>query len=432
MTRSKTVETSGGNRLPESAAAPPRREGVIVEPARRRRIRLIRLWTLDYYIVRSFLASYLICALSFTGLYIAIEAITKIQRFIPAGQLSPMTIVSQFAVNLFQYHLAMVPTIYVNYMGPILTLAAAMFSLTMLNRGNEFTSIKASGVSIFRVLLPVFILATGFMGLTFILQEWIIPELREPIRKALAISRSGALRPKPFYDPVHNLHIEVQRYNPDLKVGEIVTIKQWNLGAGVAEDEPNRVIDAERMVWIPAPDSTPRNERGRWLLRNGSVQLWEAQWRKDLTYEKDEKEFYLQREHFNERQITSSMRPIDLETSDQDISYLSWRELKFQHQRQQYHHHLLTRLHHHFAFPLSHVILLLLGIPFVLNTRTRSFFLSLVVSFFLCAGYFLVSSMALSLASNPGQAPLSPILASWLPNILFGSLGLTIFTNMRT
>ena len=382
--------------------------------------------------IRSFLVAYLVCAASFVSLYIAVEAFTKLNRFIPSGRNSVLDIISEFAANLARYHAAMVPTIFVNYMGPILTLSAAMFSLTFLNRGNEFTPVKASGVSLYRMLLPIFLIATCFSGLTFSLQEWVIPEMREPIRHALALSRSDALKPDPFYDPLNNLHVRVERYNPAQKVAAVVTVWNWNLTADPESHDRNTILDAKSMVWVPDPDSTPRNEKGRWLLRDGSIQRYNADWRGELIYNQEGENFYQLKEPFAEKHLQTTLLPIDLETSDQDISYLSSEELRSQHKRQPYHHHLLARLHHHYAFPFSHVILLLLGIPFVLNYRSRSFFLSLAAGFVLCAAYFLVSSMALSLASDPGEHSLPPVLASWLPNVLFGSLGLTIFVNMRT
>lgn len=432
LKRERERESLRSRRRVDPPPSRSRGDAAVLVLGKKRRVRSLGLWTLDLYVIRAFLTSYLVCAVSFTGLYVAIEAFTKIDRFIPGGQNSLLGIATAFVVNLVNYHVAMVPTIYVNYMGPILTLAAAMFSLTFLNRGNEFTAVKVAGVSIYRVLLPIFILAAGFTVLTFAMQEWVIPELREPIRRALAVSRTGALRPKPFYDPKYNLHIEVRRYRPDRKVAESVTIKKWDLSADRDGDE-NRVIDAQAMVWVPDPDSTYRNEKGHWLLRKGSVQRWQARWRGELIYARDPGDDTQRlKEHFEDLVLESSLLPIDLETSDQDISYLSWTELKTQFERQPYHRHLKTRLHQHFAFPLSHLVLLLIGIPFVLNYQTKSFFLSLAMSFFFCAGYFLLSSMTTSLAADPGDASLSPVIASWLPNVLFGSLGLTIFTNMRT
>ena len=435
MSSSSTKSAINENRFPQSS----RRElpeGPIIDLSQPRKVSLFRLPTLDLYIIKSFLKAYIICALSFTGLYIAVEIFTKIHRFIPAGNSGFFNVAYQFIENIVMYHLAMVPTIYVNYMGPILTLSASMFSLTFLNRGQEFTPIKASGVSIYRVLVPIFLLAFFFCGLTFALQEWAIPELREPIRKALAVSRSGSLSPSPFYDPTHGLHIRVGRYSPDRKVAYGVTVeKEWNFKTSEGTDPStpkNFVIDAQELVWEPDEDSTTRNEKGTWFLKNGNIQRWEGKWQGDLIASESEDQRMRLQPSFETRPLKTSMLPIDLETSDQDISYLSWRELKNQFQRQPYHTHLRARLHQHFAFPLSHVILLLLGIPFVLNTRTQSFFLSLTISFFLCTAYFLLSSMGLNLASDPGYTKASPIIISWLPNIIFGSLGLTIFTNLKS
>ncbi len=434
MGSTRTESTLDENRFGTTSRELP--DGPIIDLSEPKKVRLFRLPTLDYYIIKSFLKAYIICAVSFTGLYIAVEIFTKIHRFIPPGNSGFFDVALQFVENIVMYHLAMVPTIYVNYMGPILTLSASMFSLTFLNRGQEFVPIKAAGVSIYRVLVPIFLLAFFFCGLTFVLQEWAIPELREPIRKALAVSRKGSLSPSPFYDPTHGLHIRVQRYSPDRKVAFGVTVeREWSFKSNQNTESStprNFVIDAQELEWKPAEDSTARNEKGSWILKKGRIQRWEGVWQGDLLASESEDKSMRLQPSFETRTLETSLLPIDLETSDQDISYLSWRELKNQFQRQPYHTHLRARLHQHFAFPLSHIILLLLGIPFVLNTRTKSFFLSLTISFFLCTAYFLLSSMGLNLASDPGYTKASPIIISWLPNIIFGSLGLTIFTNLKS
>ncbi len=407
-----------------------RPSGVIIEPKRFSRLRLLRLWTMDMYIIRCFVGAYLVCAVSFIGFYAVVEAFFKLHKFIPSGASSPLEVVGTMFHSLFRYNMAMIPTIYVNYMGPILTLAAAMFALTFLNRGNEFTAIKASGISVYRIVVPIFILGACCSGLTFLCQEWVLPQLREPIRDALAISRSGSLRPDSFYDSVHDLHIQVKRYHPVTKIAEGVNVRRWSLSHKESVSREKLIIDALQMHWIPLPSSPGEQERGRWVLRDGSIQRWDG--RGELVLNSGEEGFEQLKRPFREYQLETSLLPIDLETSDQDISYLSWKELEAQHRRQPEQRHLLVKLHHHSAFPLSHVILLFLGIPFVVNFESRSFVLGLAVCFSLCAGYFLLSSMAMSLASDSGDAVVPPVLAAWLPNILFGSLGLTIFTNMRS
>jgi lipopolysaccharide export LptBFGC system permease protein LptF len=129
-------------------------------------------------------------------------------------------------------------------------------------------------------------------------------------------------------------------------------------------------------------------------------------------------------------ELPSSLKPVDLETSDVEISYLSWSDLKTQFQRQPYHRHLHVKLHHHFAFPLSHIVLLFLGLPFVLKLQNKNLFLSIALSFTICALFYLVSSICMSIANQSDV--LSPILAAWLPVMLFGALGITLFDQLPT
>jgi lipopolysaccharide export LptBFGC system permease protein LptF len=75
-------------------------------------------------------------------------------------------------------------------------------------------------------------------------------------------------------------------------------------------------------------------------------------------------------------------------------------------------------------------VLLFLGIPFVLNLRNRSGFLSLAMSFGICALFYLVSSICMNIANQ--SEVLDPILAAWLPIMLFGSVGITMFDHLPT
>tara|TARA_B100001167_G_scaffold155150_1_gene102399 strand:- start:159 stop:551 length:393 start_codon:yes stop_codon:yes gene_type:complete len=128
--------------------------------------------------------------------------------------------------------------------------------------------------------------------------------------------------------------------------------------------------------------------------------------------------------------LETTLRPIDLEASNREISYLSWKQLQSQFKRQDYHRHLAVKLHHHFAFPLAHILLLFLGLPFVLKLENRSIFLGLVASFLIGAAFYLVTSVCASIAIDGNY--FSPTLAAWFPIMLFGALGLTLFDQIPT
>lgn len=377
-----------------------------------------RIKTIDLYVARSFIQAYLICSISFIGLFILVEAFSKLDRFL--RQDTPLVI------TLLEYHLAMVPTVYANYMAPMLTLAAGMFTMTALNRQNELTPLKAAGVSVYRTLLPIFFLAICLTGITFYLKEQVIPYFKEPIRAALALSRSRPLNPTPYYDRKSGFLIRVREYSPTKKIAGGIEISEQHLN-----HKAKQRIDAARMEWLPEPgqqEGTDSMEEGIWVLHEGSTQHWDKYG--NLIVNTSASNFARLKTPFNRMEFQTTLRPVDLESSDLDISYLSLKELRKQYQRQPEHRHLAVKLHHHFAFPLAHLVLLFLGIPFVLNFGSRSLFLSTGMSFAICALFFLTSSLCMNIANH--SQILSPVLAAWLPVMLFGALGITLFDRLPT
>lgn len=372
-----------------------------------------RLKTMDLYVTRTFLIAYAVCAFSFIGLFVLVEAFSKLDRFLRQD--------SNLVVTLVTYHLAMIPTAYANYMGPILTLAAGMFTMTTLNRQNELTPFKAAGISVYRVMMPVFFFACCLTLLTFYLKEKVIPEYREPIRAALALARAKPLNPMPYFDHEQGYSIRVAEYSTTARVARRVEVSQLHPNGKMKE-----LVAADQMEWLPSREGS--HEEGSWLLHQGTIQRWDEEGNLLVNASASRNERLLM--PFKTMELSTSLRPVDLETSDVEISYLSWRDLKTQFQRQPYHRHLEVKLHHHFAFPLSHVVLLFLGLPFVLNLQNRSGFVSLAMSFAICALFYLVSSIAMNIANQSSVLP--PIFAAWLPVMLFSSLGITMFDRLPT
>ncbi|MCZ6792917.1 MAG: LptF/LptG family permease [Planctomycetota bacterium] len=372
-----------------------------------------RLLTIDLYVSRTFLVSYAICAVSFVGLFVSIEAFAKLDRFLK--QDSPLL------VTLWRYHLAMIPTVFVHYIGPVLTAAAGMFTVTLLNRHNELTAVKAAGVSMYRILAPIFVIAALLTGFTFILQEDILPHFRGAIRTALAFSKARPLEPDPFLDDQYAQSIKVKQYSTTRRIGTAVEVLQ-----SYPDMLPKTHIDARQLVWVPTGGHD--GSEGYWELHHGSIQRWNENG--GLITNENAEKFEKLKKVFKRRRLETSLRPIDLETSDLDISYLSWHELKTQYQRQKYHRHLAVKLHQHFAFPLAHILLLLLALPIVLKLESRSILLGVAVSVVIGAAFYFLSSICLSIAHH--SEFFSPVLAAWLPVMLFGSLGITLFDGLPT
>jgi lipopolysaccharide export LptBFGC system permease protein LptF len=89
----------------------------------------------------------------------------------------------------------------------------------------------------------------------------------------------------------------------------------------------------------------------------------------------------------------------------------------------------LIALHQHVTFPLANLVLLLLALPFAVSFERGSKVGRVVLAIVFC-GLYLVIDLS---CQNLGQKGwLHPVVAAWVPTILFGSLGLVIFSGIRT
>ncbi len=375
----------------------------------KRALALLPLRIIDRYLMRQFLLSYAICATAILGLFMLIEGISRLDHFLREDQ--PLFLV------MFHYFAAVLPIYFSQFLAPVFTLMGAMFSITLLNRGQELVPLKVSGLSIQRILAPYFFLACIFMLLMILVQELVLPNFKDEIRTAYSYGKRKSvvspIRPGLYLDASGKM-IHVDYYFPNEYRGLGIEIYELD-----GNKELKSITTAKELVY------TTVEGKPRWLLREVEVQSWDARGRAiPIPTATAYGAGYV--EKLDEEVLTDvAMQPIDLEAADRELPYLSYRELRDQHKRRPYLNHLPVKLHMRFAFPLANIVLLLLGLPFVLRGERRSVIIGIVASIVISAAY-LVTMVVCTEMGNKGA--LSPILAAWLPVLLFGSLGVTLFS----
>jgi hypothetical protein len=88
-----------------------------------------------------------------------------------------------------------------------------------------------------------------------------------------------------------------------------------------------------------------------------------------------------------------------------------------------------TLLQHHVTFTLANLVLLLVGLPIVLQSSRGKPAERLVLGCVLCVFYFAFDFVLMNLGLQGG---IDPPLAAWLPVIAFGSLGIVMFDSMES
>ena len=91
--------------------------------------------------------------------------------------------------------------------------------------------------------------------------------------------------------------------------------------------------------------------------------------------------------------------------------------------------HAMIAFHYRLTWPLANLVLLLLALPFAVHFERGSKIGRVILAIAICGGYLVVDLTCQNLGR---QEYLHPIVASWTPTILFGSLGMVMFGGMRT
>ena len=125
----------------------------------------------------AFLKAYLICFFALVGLYVVIDAFSNLDEF---GEWADST--PQLFYNMGRFYLIRMSLIYDQICG-IITMMAAIFTVTWMQKNNELLAMLAAGISTQRIIRPVLISAVLVSSLAIINQEYIMPPLAEELQR---------------------------------------------------------------------------------------------------------------------------------------------------------------------------------------------------------------------------------------------------------
>jgi lipopolysaccharide export system permease protein len=287
-----------------------------------------------------------------------------------------------------------------------------------LSRSNELTALKAGGVSLYRVSLPVFGLAILVSLSSLGFQEYVMPWMN---RRATEIDEAKIKRrtmpelrkrTEIWYRGREDGAAESRIYHiglldPGSQQMNNVTV--LSLGSDFVM---RRRWDARDMRWIDADDT--------WRLANGV--------RREFRAGQPDRA-----ETFREQSVKLPERYQDFAQVPRAPDVMSYVELKDYIGRLRDAGHkvgkYLVDLHSKIAFPFAHPIMALVGIPFALQSPRGGRVIGIALCLALGLGYFIVHSAAVALARTE---ILPPLVAAWSANALFATLGLYLYLRART
>ena len=379
--------------------------------------------TLDLYILRMFLAVYVVNLFSFCLIFVLIDLVENLDNF--NRQTGSPGELFQFVLRYYSINL---PIVFCQVLGPIVCLTSGIFTLTLLQRSNELIPILANGRSYRRLFVPVLFAACLVSAGTYLVQDYWLPGTREAFRE-MASKRKGRLesRDLKYEDTQKGILILIKRYLINEKRAEGVLVLPTNPGKG-----PDSVISARQMEWVQ-----PSQGRGYWLMKRGWISLYEpfefqagSQRSRLVTVPQPEVEGGADRlsESFIEQALETVLSPEDLEVREAEVAHMRLADLRRKMRdtddrswRSKYY----SRLFH----PVHNVLLLLLGLPVIVYFGTSNVFLGAFLSACLGTVYFVTGACCQQLGA---QGVLPAAIGSALGPLLFFALSMTWWRDLRS
>ncbi len=206
----------------------------------------------------SFIKAYIICYVSLVGLWVVIDAFSNVDEFMKRAE------GTELLEAMGQYYLVHQAQ-YFDMLGGVISMMAAIFTVTWMQRNNEHLAMLAAGVSTHRAIRPVLISAIVVSLLAVANQEVIIPKYAEEIQKSHDDDGTRKVQVPSRYDSrgvmIHGSEADrrtrtiVNRFNSTLPPEVFGAIHE---------------IDGRQATYIP-PDHPRAPIRGGWLIRGATI-----------------------------------------------------------------------------------------------------------------------------------------------------------------
>lgn len=360
---------------------------------------------LDRYVARLFLASYATAFLILIGLFLIIDMASNLDDFLRPwknGASAPVGLI-------IRYYVLNIPFVFLQ-VGPFVTLVAGLYTGSRLLRHNEVTAALASGVGTHRLLAPVFLGGVACAAGMFALREVTASPLgrqRDAIRYVLDHEK---------YDEVYT-----ELWVRDLN-GMLVHLREFRPLAGFPP-----APEARGLQTMPLPRSerisSDEAASARYETRRGITTWWlENGWHREV--------LGVDRQRVLERLEGFEFTPelvLAVNRANQNPLELSYREARELARRDPDNLAYRMLMQYDFAFPVSNVVLLCIGLPFLMRRSRGKPVEGVIAGGVLCIFYFAADFVMKNLGL---QGAVDPYLAAWLPIVTFGSLGAAFYLTM--
>ena len=355
---------------------------------------------LDWYIIKKFIGTYIYAILLIISIAIVFDFNENLSKFTQYH--------APWRAIIFDYYANFVPY-YSNLFSPLFVFIAVIFFTSKLAGNSEIISMMAAGMSIRRLMRPYMISCVLIAGLTFYLNSFVIPHgtvIRQNFESLYRNSKKNTSAENVQLFVAKNTTAYIQHYDDQYKRG---------YGFSLVKFKDKKIVS--HMTAMEIQYDTVADTKYHWKVSN-----WKIRTLKGL------------KEHIQSgasKDTVLLMEPTDLVyskgqqetfTSPELLNYISKQTSRGSGNVVQYE----VEFHKRIAMSFSSFILTIIGLSLSSRKRKGGMGLYLGIGLALSFSYIMLQTVSATFAI---QADTPPILAAWIPNIIFAFIAYFCYRN---
>jgi len=360
---------------------------------------------LDIYLFKQFLVILIMAIMGFLSIFLIVDLIENLDRFMDNNV--PKKIVMEYYIYTIPYFLSIGL--------PMSVLISTVLSLGYLVKRNEWTAMKASGISIYRVAMPLIFLGLIISGFSFFLDNKLVSYGNE---KRFDIDRDYVKRKSrhKIKNTLKNIvfqknlktHISLTKYSVQKENGYDLTL------VDLGNELITKRIDAKKINW--------NSRKKKWLISNYSIRKFDQNGKEKEIYIGEQDTLidlsFLPRDIYQQARKPDELDFFALTDMIQKLKKNGVETLKWE----------VTR-YLKISFAFTNLIVVICGIPLVVIRERGELSFGAGASIFVIFGYYAFIKFGQSLGF---KGLLSPIISAWIGNLIFFLIGIVLFWKSRT
>jgi lipopolysaccharide export system permease protein len=357
----------------------------------------LKIKIIDIYIIRKFLGTFFFCLLLIITIAVVFDFAEKIDNFMEKA--------APWKAVVFNYYLNFIPY-FVTLFAPLFVFISVIFFTSRMAVNTEIIAILNCGMSFRRMMWPYFLSAVVIAGITFYLTNFVIPHanlVRFDFEDKYYRSKGRRTNIEHVHRQVfRNTYVYIESYSPIYLRGRNFTVEKFD-------------TDGRLLSKLSAPTVTWDSVSGKWSALNyihreikGNEEFVTRGTKVDTTLNISPEDFS------RDPSFVATMTYKEMDDYIDLLKMQGSEEIKV----------FLVEKYRRIASPFAVFILTLIGVSLSSKKIRGGIGMSIGIGLALSFSYIFFQQFAsqFSLKGN-----LSPMLAMWLPNIIYLIIALVLY-----